>query len=71
MNIQTLTNTIGCLKVSIESSEEELEYIEIFDSEDMMFVFDLNVEIVNNTSRLNVLIDMLDTILKSKNDKII
>ena len=69
MNVKTLVNTIDCLNTSIECSKEELEFVEIFDQEDMTFVFDVNVEIVSNTRKLNILIDMLETILKSKNEK--
>ena len=67
MNVskQILKNAIENIETAIEMSKEELELTDVIDQQDLMFVFDVNIEIVRNNFKLKVLKEMMNELFKT------
>ena len=64
ISIDILNNAIENLEMNILHSQEELEILELFDGEDLMLLYDINLEIVRNQAKVNELYSLKKEILK-------
>ena len=64
--IDILNNAIENLEMNILHSQEELEILELFDGEDLMLLYDINLEIVRNQAKVNELYSLKKEIKRQK-----